>query len=243
MIHREADSQPAVEPEEVVVASQVVCDRSWPQVLLATALIRVQDGRGSSMVCRAFLDNGSQGSFITERCAQKLQLPRRRLNVNVSGLASVGVECVSCSVPLIFSSLYTQDIFETPTLVLSKISNLLPGCPIKVDKWPHLDGLQLADPQFFRPGQVDILLGADIFSTIMCFGRTVFQPGIPSAVESALGWIVMNVIPAKQEEPIPCHQIIVHHVQVETDALLQKFWEVEDVPQASTLTEEERQCE
>lgn len=243
LIHREAVTQPAAEPEEVVVASQVVANRIWPQVLLATALIRVQDSRGSSMVCRAFLDNGSQGSFITERCAQKLQLPRHRLNVKVSGLASVGVECVRSSVPLVFSSLYNQDRFETTALVLSKISNLLPSCPIKMDKWPHLEGLRLADPQFFQPGPVDVLLGADIFSTLMCFGRSVFYPGFPSAVESVLGWIVMGSIPTKQEESIPCHQIIVHHVQVDAEALLQKFWEVEDVPQASTLTEEEKQCE
>ena len=44
--------------------------------------------------------------------------------------------------------------------------------PVSLDtKWKHLDGLQLADPEFGTTGNVDLLLGADIFSHVMFQGQ------------------------------------------------------------------------
>ncbi|XP_029166206.1 uncharacterized protein LOC114937012 [Nylanderia fulva] len=57
-------------------------------VLFATAVIQVFGELGQSLTVLALLDSGSEASFISERVAQQLRLPRRRVNVTVSGLQS-----------------------------------------------------------------------------------------------------------------------------------------------------------
>ncbi len=177
-VQRPAEFILVVESVEIVSASPVVSEVGvLPQVLLATTLIREQDGKGKRVVCRAFLDNGSQGSFVTEQCVQKLRHPHQRMNVNIMGLASVGIQQVCSRVNLVFTSLYSEVMYDVPAFVLAKISNPLPQLEVRVDNWIHFEGVQLADLQFFRPGEVDVLLGADIYMHLMSSGCHVLQTG------------------------------------------------------------------
>ena len=49
--------------------------------------------------------------------------------------------------------------------VLPKVTVDLPTIPVSpVTKWKHLSGLELADPNYGIPAQVDILLGGKVFS-------------------------------------------------------------------------------
>ena len=45
-------------------------------ILLATAIVDVKNKSGQYVPCRALLDSGSESSFITERCVQRLRLSR-----------------------------------------------------------------------------------------------------------------------------------------------------------------------
>jgi hypothetical protein len=52
--------------------------KSRNHVLLATAIVEVRDKTGQCVPCTALLDSGSQTHFITERCVQRLRLPRTK---------------------------------------------------------------------------------------------------------------------------------------------------------------------
>ena len=53
-------------------------------------------------------------------------------------------------------------------IILPKVTSDLPRHPVPLDgKWNHLSGIQLADPDFGYPGNVDILLGVDVFSQVV----------------------------------------------------------------------------
>ncbi len=212
-------------------------------MLLATALIRVQGTCGQSFVCRAFLDNGSQGSFNTERCVQGLALPRTRISASVSGMVSIGVGTVRSCVQLFFTSLQGKEIFEVTALVLSKIANMLPNNPVDERACAHLKGLCLADSYFFKPGQVDILLGADVYGQRVHPGYCSGGVGLPVGLETALGWVVLGPVVGGLSGPATCQRVDVHHATVDTDAILQRFWEVENIPLTCVQTEEERKCE
>ena len=58
--------------------------------------------------------------------------------------------------------------------------------PFKAE-WSHLADLTLADPEFGRPGRIDILLGVDIFTEVVCQGRRSGEPGSPSVFETDFG--------------------------------------------------------
>ena len=56
--------------------------------------------------------------------------------------------------------------------VLKKITKDLPLEPIPVAlKWDHLSDLKLADPDFRTPARIDLLLGAEVFTSILRDGR------------------------------------------------------------------------
>ncbi len=57
--------------------------------LLMTCRVLVSVRDGSSVEARALLDNASSASFVSERLAQSLHLPRSNQNVHVSGIAGL----------------------------------------------------------------------------------------------------------------------------------------------------------
>ena len=59
------------------------------QVLLMTCREKITGPDGSVTHARVFLDPGASCSFVTERLAQQLKLPRRRDNSVIAGIAGV----------------------------------------------------------------------------------------------------------------------------------------------------------
>ena len=53
-----------------------------------------------------------------------------------------------------------------------------------------LEGLPLADPGYNEPGQVDVILGVELFLPILQAGQVVDNDGLPVAQKTSLGWLV-----------------------------------------------------
>ena len=133
-------------------------------VLLATALINAKDSYGNIYRVRAFLDQGSQASFVTERTVNLLRFKKTSTNIPITGLGSSKAAVVRSKVILTLSSIYNKDFtFNVNALTLSKITNLLPSQQFKLGDWKHLAKLELADPSYNEPTEIDILLGAEIY--------------------------------------------------------------------------------
>ncbi|KOB70094.1 Uncharacterized protein OBRU01_15913 [Operophtera brumata] len=86
-----------------VRSSHVSLQPEIPEILLATAVIRVEKEDGSYVNMRALLDQGSQTSLITENAAQLLGLPRKRCQGVITGIGAkqsnckgaINIKCVS----------------------------------------------------------------------------------------------------------------------------------------------------
>ena len=77
--------------------------------------------------------------------------------------------------------------------VLEKVMNNLPLHPIPIAlKWDHLSDLELADPEFRTPARIDLLLGAEVFPSILRNGRRTGPRGTPSAINTCLGWVLFR---------------------------------------------------
>ena len=142
-------------------------------ILLMTCQVMVQGPNGSSVQARALLDSGSEASFITERLAQQLRLPRR---------SSPMVACLGGVTPQIKpKGIVTVRVtgkseagraHTVEALVLSRITSNIPAAPVQTrQSWTHLVGLPLADPDYGIPKAVDLLLGPDVFSRVVLHGR------------------------------------------------------------------------
>ena len=91
--------------------------------------------------------------------------------------------------------------------------------------WNHIDNLSLADPDFGRPGKIDLLLGVDVFTEALLHGQRVGVPGSPIAFETVFGWVLAGPTSNHTPESI----VASHHTLVITsDDFLQRFWEIEE---------------
>ena len=209
------------------------------QVLLSTALVTIKDHFGTDRVCRVLLDGGSQASFITENCVKSLGLKRHRSNVKITGISSAAAGYARGRVDLLISSRVHQSSIEVEALILPRVTGTLPKSPChSSSEWKHILGLQLADPQFHHPGPIDILLGADVTASIMREGRRTGPRLTPIAQNSIFGWVLSGRVTTNTQQAIK-----VFHASCETETILRRFWELEELPPVKLLTKEEKFCE
>jgi len=75
-------------------------------------------------------------------------------------------------------------------MVLPHIVADQPTYTILTDNWEIPKNIMLADPQFGKPGKIDILLGAEHYFNIMRAECMSLRNGPPKLQNIKLGWIV-----------------------------------------------------
>jgi hypothetical protein len=212
-------------------------DGHIPTTMLATALVKVTDGYGTTQLCRALLDGGSTATFLSESCLQRLGLQRQHTDAEVVGISSASVGRAKGVVALKITSNVSCESYSLNALVLPRITSFLPAESCDKSNWPHLNGLVLADPDFNKPGSIDLLLGSDVFWNLLQDGRRSGPSNAPVALRSTLGWLVAGNVDSSSKK------LHVHVADVNLDSRLQQFWELEAVPVHRSMSVEEEQCE
>ena len=175
--------------ESVTSASNAATTRISSNILLMTCRVLVIAPDGSTVNARALLDSGSTVSFISERLAQALRLPRSAASYNLWCSRSCSRELCAINWHFIISPTNSihKEISVTAVIVPCVTSNL-PLKSMQLDaKWKHLSDIQLADPDFGSPSKIDLLLGVDIFITVLLNSRRFGPPGSPTALETDFG--------------------------------------------------------
>ena len=70
-------------------------------------------------------------------------------------------------VALTLQSRVSDYSFGVSAFAINRITNLLPSFELHNQHWDHLQDLQLADPEFLVPSDIDILLGADVYGELI----------------------------------------------------------------------------
>ncbi|GFV91655.1 integrase catalytic domain-containing protein [Trichonephila clavipes] len=176
----------------VVTVSNNCTQSAEGHVLLSTALINVKSKHGEQITCRALIENASQNSLISKQCADRLKLPLKHTNHKLVGVNETFAETSLYSTNFEFSSCVSSDKFQVKALLVSKVTSAMPNFPIKYHEWPHIKDLTLADPTFYTENEIDILLGADVFMTLIS-GTPIMGPkGTPSALPTKLGHLLSD---------------------------------------------------
>ena len=237
LLHSGSGETQEKKPEETVSLFTSGGEVEDTQVLLSTAEVTVEDRFGNPQLVRVLLDTGSQASLITEVCANRLGLKREKSDVIIRGISAAKVGSVRGKLNISVSSCVEPGPINVEVLILPKVTGTLPRFPCK-KSWTHLEGIYLADPHYYRPGSIDILLGADVVASIMRSGRRTGPPNSPIAQDSLFGWILSGVV-STVERPT----ILLNHVHCETESILKRFWELEEMPPIKHFTNEEKECE
>ncbi|XP_062541003.1 uncharacterized protein LOC134209034 [Armigeres subalbatus] len=210
--------------------------------LLSTAIVKLGDRHGNTVLARALLDSGSQISLITENLSQRLNFRRLRENLPVKGVGgslSVAKQSVLATI-LSCNSEYKS--CEVQFYVLSKITSSLPQQHIDTSSWNLPTGVCLADPNFNEPGAIDVILGVTVFYDLLLSAQLKLSNSGPILRDTELGWIVAGELP----ETACVSYSTVASSSVTTEQVfeeLSKFWELESCHTKSCLSIEESACE
>ncbi|XP_071574714.1 uncharacterized protein [Temnothorax nylanderi] len=212
-------------------------------ILLATARVLVRTPNGRSCRIRALIDPGSEATFITERVAQLLKAKRQKTHVKVSGLGGQSTGTANYTVYLNLSSCNGNGpSIPVNALVFSTLTSYCPAQSICSQEYPHLQGLHLADTDPSSRESIGMLIGADLYGSILLDGLRRGPSDTPVAQHTIFGWILLGPVSENQSAS---HVSTLHcSVLPDVDDSLKRFWEIEEPPKASTtLSEEERLCE
>lgn len=239
---RESTKKSFFATTEENVMCAMSCVENNGTTVLATALIRVKMTTGYSELIRVLIDQGSMTSFISERAVRNLKLQRQKTNLNIHGIAGT-VEAAKGQVEIEIAPRYPSSFkIGVNAIVMSKLTTVLPSNNVNkaTINTGALENLIFADPRYNMCGKIDMILGADVYSSIILGG--LIKPDDKSFVvqETELGWIISGrLIKGKQDMgKIACMTASIS----ELDEAIQRFWQLEKMPNEPVLTEEDQEC-
>ncbi|XP_058465271.1 uncharacterized protein LOC131438898 [Malaya genurostris] len=208
------------------------------QVILSTAQVLVH-GRGDSLVkCRALLDSGSDSNIISEKLAAKLNLRMTSVDFPISGLNNIETR-VKHQLATSFHS--CNNPFESKImdfLVVPRVTSNLPIFKIDSRSWSIPAGIRFADPLFYSPGEVDMIIGNEVFFDLVKRGRLKLGDDGITLAETELGWVVAGLVPIKTTVS-QRHMYQLNRSQESLNQTMSKFWELENVYTENSLTADE----
>ena len=110
----------------------------------------------------------------------------------------------------LISSVHSDGMrYNLNAFIVPQITGDQPVCNVSpAQNWNHLDGLVLADPEYNKPGKINLLLGVGIFVEDIRHGR---QPGphdTPTALDIAFGSVLAGSAGAQLTQRLSCHTLL-----------------------------------
>ncbi|XP_011169948.2 uncharacterized protein LOC105202951 [Solenopsis invicta] len=217
--------------------------------LLPTARVRVLNRSGQAIEARALLDLGAELILVRESFAQLLRCPRHRASIPLLEVGSLPSYTTRGALALRLQSCVDPTFgFDAAAYVVPRVIRRAPGEEVDPTAWSHLGNLPLADPTWYKPGPVDLILGSDVLGHL--FGETFRRgtPRQPVAQHSKLGWVIYGpsgVVPNLSTPTASPSHGTSNCPERELETLLHQFWTQEEVAATSqsALTEDEAHCE
>lgn len=224
-------------------------------VLLSTALVRCYDVHNKEYIARALLDSGSSSCLMTEKLCKQLNLPFTKVDRSICGinnsLSHIGK---MCSVRI--KSLSESHSFDLQCFVLPTITDNVPARQIDLRNLNIPIDLHLADPNFHTPAEIDLIIGADLFWSLLGSQKLSLGHKQPILYETRLGWLISGPINSGYNN-MSNKSLMCNFTKVDIDQLshrsrdvddiqnqLTRFWQLEEVcHQSSTYSAEEQHCE
>uniref|UniRef100_A0A2H1X027 SFRICE_036894 n=1 Tax=Spodoptera frugiperda TaxID=7108 RepID=A0A2H1X027_SPOFR len=231
-------------------SKQAVQSNTLDQVLLSTALVEVCNNNNTYIVARALLDSGSQRCFVTESLCKKLHLPTIQSTLNISGIGN-SVMCSEQSCDLVIRSRFNDFSRRLNCSVLPKITFCLPNSRLDFNSFQIPQNVKLADPDYYVPSEIDILIGADVFWDLLQVGLIRLPTG-PYLQNTRLGWVISGTVLGNKaystNNQTSNNNIIYCSLSTSLEGQLKRFWELEEVDSGksgnnNTYTEDDRLCE
>ncbi|XP_044005908.1 uncharacterized protein LOC122850923 [Aphidius gifuensis] len=133
-------------------------------------------------------------------------------------------------------------------LILPKLTGLLPSINIQIQDEDKLQGINLADPAYYQQAKVDVLLGADVYGSLLQDGvvQQIGNNNHLTAQQTQLGWILSGR--TNSHHCSTTHQPTRHCFTMSSDnellQLVKSFWMQEEAfhDSSADLTQDDQIC-
>lgn len=193
---------------------------------------------------RILIDQGSELSFIREDLVQRVQLHRSAASIPLLGIGGTYSGRTKGSVEIQLQSIHDKtSSCLIRAFILSHLTTKLPPFNVSSPSWPHISGLQLADPDFSFTGPIHIIIGSDNYHAVIRPGLIPGDSSSPTAQQTIFGWVLCG--PTSADDTPLSAQVYHCSPDLELQDLITRFWTQEELPNTikTTLNEEEEECE
>lgn len=202
---------------------------------MATALIKVFDVHNNIFSARSFLDTCASANL-----ANKLRLKKMNCSMEIAGLNNM-ITSTNKYITLTFQSRINDYRKVLDFLIMPKICDFAPEEAIPREKLKIPSNLPLADPEFFKPSKIDLIIGAGTTVSVLSIGKINISHDNNDFFlqKTRLGWIVAggtNFSPDLKTRKSKC-------MLLEVNDILEKFWQTEEIGPTCENSNEESLCE
>ncbi|XP_026481235.1 uncharacterized protein LOC113388038 [Ctenocephalides felis] len=160
--------------------------------ILPTAVTKVSTKKKNTPL-RTIIDSASDKNFVTLAWCRKAHLKVQPFSAKVIGLGNSSQNVIGL-VNFTLKSTINPHQLPVCAYVVQEIVRKQPQTTIPVSSIQSFLKYPLADPKFYVPQTVDGILGCDVFSEVMGTNKVKSGQGLPIALETRLGYIIMGSI-------------------------------------------------
>ncbi|XP_054709666.1 uncharacterized protein LOC129219330 [Uloborus diversus] len=205
-------------------------------VLINTVIVYVRNSTGIRRGLRAILDCASESSFISVRAAEALGLKRERINIPISGLNDSALN-IKKKISAHLSNKGDDSHWEIDLLIVPKITDFTPSKKINIAHLNIPNDVCLADPAFYIPQKVDILLGAELFFAFLKADKRKLKDNL-YLQSSCFGYLVSGSISDSSSDHSAKHCFLSKNLET-LNITLTNFWEIEEVENHTPCSDDE----
>ena len=216
----------------VPINSSISWTKQLPNSLLMTANVLITAPGGQTVKARALIDPGATLSLVSNKLTKKLKLPKSKARITFTGVQGTPCKAANHVTELVISPLLGNQPQVTLTAaVVDKVTEDLPSQELPaIKELPHLQGLELSDPEFHKPNKIDLLIGAEVYPRLLsAHDCVVIGPRVVPAA-TIFGWVVCGPVNSGSGSE-GNHSTHFTQGQVDEsrlDDLLSQFWETEE---------------
>lgn len=207
-------------------------------MVLATLLVRIQNGTSVSESVRALMDPGSQMNIITRQCAKKLKLPLLKCSQSAYGMFAATK--FDKKVRVCLRPWYNSDASITiEFFVAEQLSGTFPAGRLDVVALPNKT---LADPKYNEPGPVEMLFGVDVYARLIL--PLIYEhTGGGIMQDTNFGFIILGrwLLDQDTMADLGIFTTTTENETFELNGILERFWNHEEIQERKKIRSPEQE--
>lgn len=211
------------------------------KVLLPTVKVKLVATNGQIVHVKAILDSASQISLVTSKVVDTLGVAPNKDNTNIVGVSNRNTSA-NYSIPLEISSLATPYKVTTNFHVLDTITCKIPQYNIDTKLLDIPSSVNLADTEFHKPSEINMLLGADVFfQALLPEPQAVLKQSTsqsaehptaqPHFISTKFGHVIAGALPPHANSDSSKVSLLCLECDSGLNENLKQFWKTESIPE------------